>query len=328
MQTNNIRWFASEDQETSFASSRSQSPFRGKRSFTVTSVSLDTSLTEDRHTDSADSADDEMDSVSQETFTINDVMAALSNIGKTLSNLELSMEEVKGEIHSLKVENEKSKQQMEELRGENEYLHTKIGELEHRLSLAESQTNENAQYSRRNNLRLCGVPETKNENIHKVVSDIIEKNLKYKNLRPGDIEAVHRLKQQDSSKPRSIIIRLRRNVRDDLWPLRHNLKGTGFGLIEDLTKSNFQLYHKLRNQDCIEKVWTRDCRIMVQVKQSGKICQVKSMIHLNENIKDWASWVKPKPIENPPADSTNETNETEMDIQHQPQTDSQQGQQE
>ena len=310
MQRENLRWFATEDEEKNLK--RSRSPFRGKRNFEATESPSNPTISDlDTSTSTTKPANDcqaeittMADSNSGDTLTLHDLMAGIRNNGKTLENLQLSVDEMRGELHTLRNENDKMKHEIEEIKSENEYLHGKIHELEHKVNLALAKANNNEQYSRRNNFRMYGVPEEKGENVFQVVADIIVSKLKdMKDFRIHHIDAAHRLgsqittvlKEGEKPPPRPIIVRLGRSFRDRIIRRKSDLKGTRMSIIEDLTKTNFQLYHSVKSHEIVESIWTTEGKIMILVKQSQKVCHVKSIEHLKAKAVEWTNWKKPTP---------------------------------
>ena len=285
---NGARWFSTELEEQTLLDQRTKSSHRQKRLV---------------HCLDSSSSDNEImgdESETSQQGSMNLVLAELRKINENLTVMNDSINEVKGEIHSLKDENDRRKNEIEELRNENEYLHTKITQLENRVSIALEQSSHNAQYSRRNNIRMYGIKEAKGENVIASVTSIIINNLGLKDFRPQEIDVAHRLGPYDNSpvdpKPRAIIVRfVRRVVRDQVIKNRKKLAGSRMSIQDDLTKQNMQLLNKVKQHSIVNSAWAQDGRIMISVKDSGKITQVNSLSHLEENRIAWINWVKPKP---------------------------------
>ena len=287
--SNTFRWFSSEEDETRLLSSRSQSPFRGKRSVET----LD---------NSSDNESGEMSETSEPVNNgqmLKDILAGVQKNDKTLESVKHALDEIRGEVHTLHVQNRKLKQEVEELKAENTFLHDKIAEVEHKVNLSLDIANKNAQYSRRNNVRIFGVKENKDENVIDLVTDIVVNRLKIQNFNPDlDIEAAHRVGKVDKGpdpKPRGIIVRMRRSVRDKVMKEKSRLIGSRMAITEDLTKQNMSLYNTIRKHQIVDKAWTKDGKTTILVKESGKITQVNSMSELHKNAEQWRKWVNPNP---------------------------------
>ena len=237
-------------------------------------------------------------------------MKVLESMNSKLTELSLSVAEVRGEIHELRVENKTLKKEVSVLKQENEAIKSKLLEVEYANNLAMKQANDNAQYSRINNLRWYGVKEVKDENLSQRFTDMVTDKLGLHEFKRDSIEAIHRLgRPLKKGKPRPIIVRLRRNARDEIMESKKKLAKSGMSLMEDLTKPNLQLYNKVKDHQIVKSAWTIHGKIMICVKDSEKVVRVSSYKQLIEHATEWVNWVKPKP-----QIQTNEVNEHEEDM--------------
>ena len=303
---NGERWLSESVEQTAIDQKLKSSSLRTKRSV--------------QWLDSSSSESENMDN-NEENISMTMLFAELKKINSTLLTMNESINEVKGEIHTLKVENDNRKKEIDELRSENEFLHTKLRELETRVSIALERSSHNAQYSRRNNIRIYGVKEAKGENVIATVTNLINTKLGLKDFKSYEIDVAHRLGVYDNSpidpKPRAIIVRfVRRIVRDIVIKNRRKLAGTRMSIQDDLTKQNLQLLKQVKQHPIVNSAWAQDGRIMICVKESGKVTQVQSMAHLEENRIEWRNWVNPRPKESPAADDASKEGQAEI---HQPQ---------
>ncbi|XP_052285650.1 uncharacterized protein LOC127881623 [Dreissena polymorpha] len=148
------------------------------------------------------------------------------------------------------------------LKQENEDLRLRVNSLENMIDDAE-------QYSRRNCLRLTGIPETEGES----TDDIIIKLCKQVNadIKLSDIDRSHRVGKPGPSKSRPIIVKFATyRSRQTLYKTRAALKSTGFSgayLNEDLTRKRSQIMYTARQlvkYKKLEGCWTADGIIMVK----------------------------------------------------------------
>ena len=281
-----LRWFSTEEEEKRLLRTRSASPYRQKRS--VQAI-LDSS------SDTEYPIMTETDGVSDSNYR--QLLAAIQKVGKDVENIGSRMDEIKGEIHLLHLEKDTMKREIDELRHENEYLHNKIAQIERKADQALEQSHQNAQYSRRNNLRFFGVKEERVEDVTAVLTDIVKNKLKIDDFTPSDIDIAHRLGNTDPKekdpKPRCIIARfVRRTMRDKIIKSRKRLAGSRMAITDDLTKRNMQLLAAVKKHEAVEDAWPQDGRIMVCIKKSKKIASVSSMIDLNNNVEAWLQWKK------------------------------------
>ena len=174
-------------------------------------------------------------------------------------------------------------------------LQKKQESLVERNKWLENQLNEQEQYSRRNCIRLFGVPENKNENTSKIVCEIAKKNLKV-DLQLNDIDRSHRVprrvepvpKPGEEIKPRAIIVKLTSyQHRQNLLQNRRKLKDTKMSLFEDLTNANRSLLweavkaSKLPNSNILS-AWSMNGKIIISVKTNKG--PMKKQIHSKEDL--------------------------------------------
>lgn len=129
------------------------------------------------------------------------------------------------------------------------------------------------QYGRRNCLLFHGIPESTNdrvENTDGIVVDIMRNKLNI-NVDITDLDRSHRLGRrvnprmstQLASKPRPIIVKfLAYNIRAEVFRKKRQLKGSGLGVSESLTKKRMDLYRSVKGHPKIETTWSQDGRVI------------------------------------------------------------------
>jgi len=163
--------------------------------------------------------------IDQEAFT-KSLFGALSDprITKALS---VSFQHIENEILDLKALVEEKNEQIDNLSRRVAELEVKCDDLE--------------QYSRRNSLRIHGLPESEYEDVGEKILDLANKALEVTPpITPADIDRVHRIgKQNDSAQPRPVILKLATyRLRDRIYRKRTKLKHAEVGKIyinEDIT---------------------------------------------------------------------------------------------
>ncbi len=125
-------------------------------------------------------------------------------------------------------------------------------ELEKPVKMLEQRIDESESYSRRVNLRLYGVPENKDENVHLQTVKICQSILPEESSRLSSvIDIAHRLGQKSTagSRPRPIIIQFTsRMMRNEVWKRAKSstyLKANGFLFKEDFSKGDRERRSKL-----------------------------------------------------------------------------------
>lgn len=117
------------------------------------------------------------------------------------------------------------------------------------------------QYTRRNNLRLHGIPENPNENTDCIVVDFISNKLGI-TISLDEIERTHRVGQKRTAHPRAIIIKFGSyRKRSEVFYAKKALKGTGLLITEDLTKQRQSLFAEKKQQVGNKNTWTRDGKV-------------------------------------------------------------------
>ncbi|KAL4222883.1 hypothetical protein ACF0H5_018923 [Mactra antiquata] len=182
--------------------------------------------------------------------------------------------------------NDQLLEKINSLEGENEDLRCRISALE----LEQDRAN---QYSRRNNLRITGVPESGDENTDDIILDIAQSI--GANLSINEIDRSHRIgKASDKVDwrgrpiPREIIVKLTSyRSRQKLYSKRHQLKSGSYSncfINEDLTLRRSSLLYKARQlKRCGDIVdsWSSDGNILVKTS-NNKVHVISSETNLNK----------------------------------------------
>lgn len=145
-------------------------------------------------------------------------------------------------------------------------------ELEDRIEVQE-------QYSRSNNVRIFGVPETEAEKVEEVVAKLCSEKLKVK-VSAEDIDHSHRLKGKEGAH-RPIIIRFcRRSVRDEIYRAKSKLRGTSIVIREDLTKERMCIIKNLVSKTSYKDVFTSNGNVFVKI--AGNIEKIRTLSDYNK----------------------------------------------
>ena len=155
------------------------------------------------------------------------------------------------------------------LSDENAQLKRRVEELEMKVDRAD-------QYSRRNCLRVAGIPETEGESVDEKVLEMataVEADISI-----NDIDRSHRLGKlrrtsEQSAKPRDIIIKFTSyRARQELLKNKSKLRSKGFNNVyvnENLTALRDNIFYearKLARDRLITSAWTSDGAIIVKDK--------------------------------------------------------------
>ena len=179
----------------------------------------------------------------------------------------------------IQVEISSIKENIIELNAEKNELKTEMSKMHTKTNELLSKINDIEQYTRRNNLRIFGVPdpgdwETAAESEEKVLS-IFHQKLKMYNIKSEQIEACHRIGRYKEGKNRAVIVRfISRKTKDSIIKERKQLKGTRILIAEDLTRENaawfFKVKMSVKDESSISSVWTHNGETFVY-GPSGKV---------------------------------------------------------
>ncbi|XP_063966508.1 uncharacterized protein LOC129277326 [Lytechinus pictus] len=174
-------------------------------------------------------------------------------------------------------------------------LQKKQQKCEEKNNWLEKQLNDQEQYSRRNCIRLFGVPEKENEKTSERVCEIAQQHLGV-DLHLRDIDRSHRVPRRNEPvpnekgeiKPRAIIIKLTSyQHRQNLLMNRRKLKNTKMSLHEDLTKTNRSLLWEATKASNLQgsnvlSAWSSNGKIIVSVKTTNG--HMKRQINRKEDL--------------------------------------------
>lgn len=166
-----------------------------------------------------------------------------------------------------------------------EKLSKRVAELEEKNCLLMGNVDSCEQYSRRNNLRIFGLPYEKNENLEDKVIKIFNDKMSIKTDHK-QIEYVHRIKsnttQINSGRNQPVIIRMDSQLRKLVFSKKKTLKGSGIVIREDLTKQRLQLYKDAANLFSFKNVWTNQGNIFIS--HGNKIHKIVSHDQLDKVV--------------------------------------------
>ena len=147
------------------------------------------------------------------------------------------------------------------------------------LQAIKKELNRQGQHSRKDNVRLFGAEEKKDENCKQVVCNIITKKVKVK-VSPDDISVAHRLPKSKKQEHRPIIAKFKdRDLRQQVIWARKALKGTGISIAEDMTHENMALMRRAEDSGLFDAVWFSNARVRAKDK--------KGFIHVIDLYDTW-----------------------------------------
>ena len=157
------------------------------------------------------------------------------------------------------------------------------------IKLLKRELNAQEQYSRRNCLRIFGIPERQDEVTDQAVIHLVNDSLGVC-LEKHDIERSHRLRvlkhPGKANSPAPIIVKFQSyRKRSEVLASRRKLAGTRKSIQEDLTKENARLLKATRDNKEVKAAWTRDGRVIALVPATnGK--ELKKSINSLEDLNN------------------------------------------
>ncbi len=134
------------------------------------------------------------------------------------------------------------------------------------------------QYSRKNNVRIYGLHESKDEDVFQTVSTSVFPKLPAEaSFKLHDVDNMHRLGGAvASTQPRQIIIKfVTHHAKMNFLRQRKSLKGSGISLSDDLTAQNFKLLRELQTNSDVYQAWSWDSKMYVRNSADSRPKQVR-----------------------------------------------------
>lgn len=137
------------------------------------------------------------------------------DVRKELRDFEKSLEDFNARFEEVMAKNVALENENQQLKKSNEALMSDCSKMKRELEEQELRITANEQYSRNCNVEIKGVKENEDEDLVQTVCQLgtsLEQNVK-----PDDIEIVHRVKTRDDQAPANIVVRFKsRSKRDAL----------------------------------------------------------------------------------------------------------------
>lgn len=144
-----------------------------------------------------------------------------------------------------------------------------VDSMSTQIKYLDDKCNELDQYSRRNCLRISGLPETAGEITDDLVINLARDKLEIP-LSAEDIDRSHRIGRNLPDKTRAVIVKFTTyRARSSVIKVRRKLRGSGIVIREDLTKSNHQLLKSTTDHRDVKSAWTLDGKVFAIVTTNG-----------------------------------------------------------
>ncbi len=206
------------------------------------------------------------------------------------NDVEQSVEELKDELESLKEENKSLKEDYTKLKRRTERLEFELSSKDKKIQALKMCNDAIEQQLYERDLQLVGVPEIPN---NQVGNDDVEKDMKTViklvhekmniNIKPTDIENIHRLGKRKDNKTRDIVIRFRKTtVRNKIFNNRkktaiHSDPKKNIYVNDKLTEYRRDLLYGARQLVKHKKIlaaWSQQGNILIRKTEHDNVIQV------------------------------------------------------
>ena len=175
----------------------------------------------------------------------NEIKQQLSSINETVSSIKSDLQTM-----NMRLDDVEEEQRIQRL--DIDHCADTLGYIDDRLQNVEKKTEQQEQYSRRENIILHGLAEQSDESYEanrKRITTLFNNNVKDKTWQESDISRAHRLGSDKANKPRPLIVRLSQ-FQDKLTILkaRDELKKCAIGVRSDLTNQQRSELQKLSDK--------------------------------------------------------------------------------
>lgn len=194
---------------------------------------------------------------------LNKILQQVSETGEQIKVLSSKFDGLFEKYNSLETQTAKNTVQLLT-------VHSKVDSLE--------------QYSKRNNLRFFGVPESADEDTGEITLRTIREKMSI-GINMGDIEDAYRIGTPNNEGPRTIFVKFATyGVRQQVYKKRTSLGGTRITVREDLTRTRVEVLKFAVDKFGRNNVWTMDGRIKWSV--DGKKLSATSLEHIKNFLND------------------------------------------
>ena len=118
-------------------------------------------------------------------------------------------------------------------------------------------SNYNEQYSRKNNIKIMGVPKEHEETVEMLADNTL--NFLYRKagvaVDPRNEVAIHHIPKK-AGMPKPVLMKMsNNNKKTKIMKKRKEMKAAGFRLVHDVTKMNMELINRLSLHQNIDSAW-------------------------------------------------------------------------
>lgn len=208
-------------------------------------------------------------------FSSSEFMTLLqAHIDKSLAKFSKAIDINTGDIHDLNVRQDSNDEKLQKMASELNSL--RDANVDYAMKV-----NDLEQYTRRNSLRVYGIPSTDDEDTTDTLLELFRNKLQV-TLSTDDIDRSHRIGKPVDGKSRALIVKfVRHDDQNRVLRARRKLKGSKVVIKEDLTATNLKLLSATASHDEVDKAWSWDGRIFCKkTDDSGRIFPIRSKLDI------------------------------------------------
>ena len=202
---------------------------------------------------------------------------------QSTSQMKETIQLLLNKMNEIVTVNNKMLEKIQSLQEENDKIQVEL--YDQKVELTELN-----QYGRRENIELCGIPESVKDNDLETHVLEVATSMGVK-VQANGIHALHRIGKQSNSRPRNVIVRfVNRKSAFSMLKNKRKLNSGKFKryfIIENLCPYNKRIFNRLyrlkKNKD-IHSLWTYNGNIFVKVRENDERQQV---FHLNDIDNLW-----------------------------------------
>ncbi|KAK3097918.1 hypothetical protein FSP39_014443 [Pinctada imbricata] len=194
---------------------------------------------------------------------------------------------LKDEIDALNIENKRLQEMIVKKCNEIDETKEIASSAERKADEAKSWANYNEQYSRKNNVKIYGVPEADQEDTEAEVIELLKSEADTV-LKHDEIVAAHRIPGKRPDQARPILVKLKNSdVKSRVIRQRATFKQKKIGirLADDVTSENSKLMERLNEHEMIESSWYYNGSVYGKIHGSGRKLKFKISDDITERIR-------------------------------------------
>lgn len=158
-------------------------------------------------------------------------------------------------------------------------LEEKVTKHTNSMTTVQAEVGDLAQYSRRNSIRVFGIPEAPGENTDDIIVTLLSSKLGI-NISPFDLDRSHRVGKVSKNKSRAIIVKfVSFKTKFSVLTSKSKLKGSKEFIVEDLTKYRLLVLRTAKEYFGKQFCWTFDGKIFIKINDVTHV--VKQMKDLD-----------------------------------------------